>query len=217
MHYGDRGLSNIYGTLLASTDETYKLTKVKLDAYFEPQINHTFETYVFRCMRQEDDETVYQFATRLKAAASRCNFHDDKRDQIVMNCLSHGLRKKAIRDDLDLDSLTKAARSNERSDRQASLMEKPNDVNKIRREEGSDKASTPRHRRRKPGKYSNRSHQNRESTNSMPPDVKKCWNCGGKVAPSQRQNMMSCFRKIVRTLYENGPLRKSMSFSNTRT
>ena len=101
LHYGGRVLSTLCGTLLASTDEMFKLAKVKLDAYFEPQINHTFETYVFRCMRQDDYETVGQFATRLKVSASRCNFHDDKReirDQIVMNCSSQQVRKKSLRD-----------------------------------------------------------------------------------------------------------------------
>ena len=124
LHYGGADLMILSETLLADTDETYKLAKVKFDAYFEPKINTTFETYNFRCMRQEDDETVDQFHTRLRSAAIRCDFHDvdrEIRDQIVMHCSSSNLRKKALRDDLDLSNVLKIARSSERSERQATL------------------------------------------------------------------------------------------------
>ena len=67
LHYGGRELTDICDTLLADTDETYKLVKVRLDAHFEPQINHRFEAYIFRCMRQEEEETVDQYRTRLKS------------------------------------------------------------------------------------------------------------------------------------------------------
>ena len=42
LHYGGEELMILCETLLADTDETYKLAKVKLDAYFEPKINKTF-------------------------------------------------------------------------------------------------------------------------------------------------------------------------------
>ena len=77
---------------------------------------------------QDEDETIDQYHARLKSAAMRCDFADidrELRDQIVMNCLSHSLRKRALRDDLDLENLLKYARSYERSDRQAALMENP--------------------------------------------------------------------------------------------
>ena len=67
LHYGGEELMILCETLLADTDETYKLAKVKLDAYFEPKINKTFETYMFRTMKQEED-TVDQFYIRLKSA-----------------------------------------------------------------------------------------------------------------------------------------------------
>ena len=75
-------------TVLADPDNTFALAMVKLDSYFETKLNTTFETYVFRCMTQEDDETLDQFSIRLKSAVNRCSFHDSTRevkDQIVMN------------------------------------------------------------------------------------------------------------------------------------
>ena len=91
LHYGGEEVMILCETLLADTDETYKFAKVKLK---------TLETYVFRTMKQEE-YTVDQFYTRLKSAAIRCDFHDadrEIRDQIVMNCSSSTLRKKALRD-----------------------------------------------------------------------------------------------------------------------
>ena len=62
LHYCCEELMLLCESLLAETDETYKLAKVKLDTYFEPKINKAFETYVFRSMIQEE-ETVDQFYT----------------------------------------------------------------------------------------------------------------------------------------------------------
>ena len=88
LHYGGAELMVLCETVLAATDDTFALAMVKLDSYFETKINTTFETYVIRCMKQEDDETLDHFSIRLKSAANRCSFHDSTRevkDQIVMN------------------------------------------------------------------------------------------------------------------------------------
>ena len=105
LYYGGEELMILCETLLDTEDATYKLAKIKLDAYFEPKINITYETYVFRSMKQEEDESVDQYYTRLKSAALRCEFYDvdrEVRDQIVMHGSSSNLRKKALRDDLNL-------------------------------------------------------------------------------------------------------------------
>ena len=67
LHYGGVEVMILCESLLAETDETYKLAKVKLDTYFEPKINKTFGTYVFRS-RKHEEETVDQFYTRLKSS-----------------------------------------------------------------------------------------------------------------------------------------------------
>jgi hypothetical protein len=48
LFYGGEDLSDIFSTLAEESDETYKLAKVKLDAYFEPKVNLTYEAYHFR-------------------------------------------------------------------------------------------------------------------------------------------------------------------------
>ena len=88
-------------------------------------------------------EAVDKLYTSLKSAAARCDFHDvscEVKDQIIMNCSSNNLRKKALRDDLedldleDFDDLLKCTRSYENSDRQAALMEGASEVRRIRRD-----------------------------------------------------------------------------------
>ena len=97
-----------------------------MDAYFEPKVNVTFETYTNRQLSQDEDESIDKFVTRLREAAGRCNFHDKDReikDQIVH---SDRLRRKASREDPTLDNLIAAARATEMADRQAKTMEDAN-------------------------------------------------------------------------------------------
>ncbi len=105
-----------------------------MDAYFEPKVNLTFETYNFRQLTQAEDESTDKFVTRLREAASRCQFHDivrEIKDQVVQKCSSDRLRRKALREDLNLDNLLKAAQAMELADRQAKAMEDSAAVFKI--------------------------------------------------------------------------------------
>ena len=73
-------------------------------------------------MKQVGDESIDTYVTRLREAASRCSFHDKNReikDQIVFSCISDSLRRKSLRDNMDLDTLIKHTRALEMSDRQA--------------------------------------------------------------------------------------------------
>ena len=144
LYYGGKELHDIYDTISSVKDE-YNDIKRKLTNYFEPKINLTFEVYNFRQMKQEQGESIDQFVTRLKQKAQRCNFYDNDReikDQVVFNCYSDRLRRKALRDDLDLPNLVAAARAIELSNKQAALIEAKDqeDINHLK----------------KPGKYSNK-------------------------------------------------------------
>ena len=48
----------------------------KLDNYFTPKKNVTYEIFRFRKAVQQSGETVDQFATRLRKLASTCEFTD---------------------------------------------------------------------------------------------------------------------------------------------
>ena len=119
LHYGGSQLCDIFYTLETEEDIEYQQVKAKLDTYFEPKINITFETCSFRQLPQAEDEPIDTFVTRLREAASRCQFHDTAReikDQVVQKCTSDRLRRKALREDLSLDNLLKVARAMELAD-----------------------------------------------------------------------------------------------------
>ena len=51
--------------MLANTGEDYDTAKTKLDKYFSPKKNVTYEIFQFRQATQQAGESVEQFATRL--------------------------------------------------------------------------------------------------------------------------------------------------------
>ena len=66
------------------------------------------------------------FHTRLRTLAKTCEFGDaDKeiKEQIILSCKSNALRRKALREDLDLTALLKAGRALELSETQAKEVE----------------------------------------------------------------------------------------------
>ena len=77
-------------------------------------MNTTYEVYNFRQAKQKDGETLESFHTRLRSLAKTCDFaNPDKeiKEQIILNCQSNPLRRKALREDLDLAGLMKAGRA----------------------------------------------------------------------------------------------------------
>ena len=52
----------------------------KLDEYCKPKINISYETYLFRLLKQNEEESLQQFHVRLKEQATKCHFHDSERE-----------------------------------------------------------------------------------------------------------------------------------------
>ena len=93
----------------------------KLTAHFNPQVNTTYEVYSFRKAQQNEGESFDSFHTRLRTLAKTCEFANaDKeiREQIILSCKSKALRRKALREDLDLTALLKAGGALELSETQ---------------------------------------------------------------------------------------------------
>jgi hypothetical protein len=57
----------------AGNANDYKTAKDKLREYFEPQKNRRYEVFKFRQAKQESNETLDQFHTRLRVLAQTCS------------------------------------------------------------------------------------------------------------------------------------------------
>ena len=132
LYYAGDRVGDIYETL-NDTSETFVAAKEILNTYFEPKKNLTYEVYSFRKLYQHEDEPINAFVSRLRESANRCDFNDVNReikDQVVLNCKSDKLRRKALSEDLALDRLLDMARAHELAEKQANEIEKSK-VNKV--------------------------------------------------------------------------------------
>ncbi|CAC5376149.1 unnamed protein product [Mytilus coruscus] len=76
--------------------------------------------------KEETDETIDAFHTKLRQLSVNCEFTDDNREvksQIVQGCSSSRLRRKALREDMTLEQLLLSARALELSEKQANEIE----------------------------------------------------------------------------------------------
>ena len=108
------------------TGDDFATAMKKLDNYFTPKKNVTYEIFQFRKAVQQSGEMVDQFATRLRKLASTCEFTDlakELKSTIIQNCQLKRLRRVALREDLSLDALLYKARSQEASEEQAKGIE----------------------------------------------------------------------------------------------
>ena len=58
LHYSGEQLSDIFATIAEEKDVTYKLARIKLDVYFEPKVNLSYETYNFRMLTKQEGESI---------------------------------------------------------------------------------------------------------------------------------------------------------------
>ena len=192
---------------LADTGVDYATAKTKLDEYFSPKKNVTYEIFQFRQATQQTGESVEQFATRLRKLAANCEFDNVDKEitsAIVQHCLSKRLRRFALRESpLTLENLLTKARSLESSETQATGIEEKltktpqpdSDINFVK------------------GHYKKK-HPVRDRSNTKPHDKRSpsntCQKCGnkwphkGSPCPAQGCTCRKCgkpnhFAKMCRT------------------
>ena len=162
LHYAGENVYEIYETFTdaqkGGDDEAgYQTLKTSLTTYFEPKKNVDYETYIFRQAKQEKHENADAFCTRLRKLAATCEFGNVEREiksQILIGCTSTRLRRRALREDMDLTELLKHARSLEITEQQAKDIERGESVNALHQG----------HKQRGPQEKKN---------------TAKCRNCGG--------------------------------------
>ena len=96
LHLAGPEVQQIFDTLADTGNSNDFDTAVeKLNEYFKPKKNISFERHQFRLQKQKYDETVQEFCTRLKQMSLSCEFTNTDemiRDQIVEKCCSTDLR-----------------------------------------------------------------------------------------------------------------------------
>lgn len=93
----------------------YEMALAKLNEFFEPKKNATYERHMFRVLKQEKDEKFGIFTMRLRVQAEKCEFgesvEDNIKDQITEKCLSTKLRRDLLKlGDTSLDKILKASK-----------------------------------------------------------------------------------------------------------
>ncbi|XP_036320549.1 uncharacterized protein LOC118735059 [Rhagoletis pomonella] len=110
---GEKGpLAGGYGCFETSE---YNDAVAKLEHFFAPKRNNTYERHVSRRMKQESDEKIEVFTMRLCAQAERCELGEQMegniKDQLTEGCASSLLRRKILgRGDDDFDAVPKLAK-----------------------------------------------------------------------------------------------------------
>ena len=189
LHYAGAATTEIFDTLPNTTvgeggDPLEKAVQA-LTNYFTPKQNREYEIYVFRQAKQESNETISAFHTRLRQLAVTCEFGDVDREiktQIVQSCSSHKLRTKALENpSYTLTQLLDAGKAMELSKTQAAKIEENQSVNNL-----SSRRGNRRRRDRKSnkdgGRQTEKNLRDRKSRNGGHGDRKsspKCRNCGG--------------------------------------
>ena len=68
----------------------YENVLAKLDTYFNPKINITFERYVFKKASQEEGESASNYVTRLRRLGKTCEYgtrlDEETRHQFIFTC-----------------------------------------------------------------------------------------------------------------------------------
>ena len=128
LHYiGDEGF-DVYHSFTATQkgdENSYDTVKASFTTYFTPRKNIVYETYKFRQTVQQKEESIDSFYTHLRALAATCDFHDQDREilsQVLHGCVSSRIRRKALKDNLNLKQVLEEARAFELSDSRAAEM-----------------------------------------------------------------------------------------------
>ncbi|XP_014775825.1 uncharacterized protein LOC106873112 [Octopus bimaculoides] len=94
----------------------------KFERHLEPRSNHRIHRYEFQGLKQDPQETIDNFLSRLKNVAEKCKFKDkDERivDQLIWGCAHKEVQKSLIgKDALQLAEAVDTARAFEATTKQ---------------------------------------------------------------------------------------------------
>ena len=172
--YVGEATNDIFDTL-PTTGTDYAAAVESLTQRFDPSTNKDMEIYEFRQITQGAGETLNEFHRRLKEKSSLCEFTNEEaeiRTQIIHKTSDNRLRRKALREEMDLKSLLTYGLALEKSDRHSKLLEEDNKTLRQTHYVGGRKTQERQ-----------RGHSSQNKNNRYNPITKlnaqKCRNCGG--------------------------------------
>ena len=90
LHYAGQAVDEILDTLPdTGGDNDYDTAVVKLNGYFSPQTNIAYEVFNVRQSKQNEDESLDSFHTRLRQLAKTYEFSDinkEIKEHIILTC-----------------------------------------------------------------------------------------------------------------------------------
>ena len=192
-------VQDIFETLAdTGRDDDLDAAIKSLTEYFAPAQNTNFEIFRFRQAKQQPQETLENFHTRLRKLAQTCSFPKDSVDneikqQIIQGCSSSSLQKYALKTkDVKLQDILVKGKTDEISKEQAKEIEKQST-------EPTEKLQAMKieHKKYKPSRRGT-THQQRNSANTPARKPATCFNCGfdyphrDKPCPAQGKTCSYC-------------------------
>ena len=189
LHYTGEEINDIFETLPDTGEENnYQAAIDALNAHFAPTANSEFSIYCFRQAKQQPNETLDTFHTRLQQLAMPCSFTDNGKEvktQIIQACTSHKLRRSALQHpEWSLSNLLSSGRAMELANKHAADIEQPLEalsVNRIHAKQMHEHSNNPRNGHWTPtqtGKTCYFCGDKYPHTSHCPAKSKKCGNCG---------------------------------------
>lgn len=197
-------------------NDVYKILVDKLNAYFSPKQNSTFERHLFRTLCPTEGETFAKFVLRLRQQMNKCSFGSTKveieeiclKDKIIDVWASTELKKKLLEKELSLDEVIGACQVDEQISKQSESMKSDsnatNPVNKIKYQ-----SRVPTSQANECGRCGKKGHN--DNSPSCLAKSKKCNKCG-RLGHFARKCRTSLKRQLVQSKNVN-PKRR---YSNIR-
>ena len=166
----------IYENIMPDPEgKTFADTVQAFEEHFKPQVNTSYETFLFRKLVQREDETIQQYYVRLHEQAVKCDFADKDKEikqQIELSTSSTKLRKYSFQNPgKSLSELLTIAKTFETMKIQTEDIEKHAEqeaINKLSKKQLTNTADRP---------YQDFK-QNKPS--------KTCYRCGGEFPHARR-------------------------------
>ena len=210
-------VNKLYGTLKSeaipasaniSNTKVYDQTKYRLNQFFQPKRNKIIERFNFTQAKQEANETIYQFISRLRVLSEHCEFGNNADEwiitQVVQSCNSDVLRREYLKKtDLTYADLLNIGRNHDNVEDQARLVEgkieiKQEPVYSVRENTNPNRHSAGKNT----SKSNTKSSQNNTNRTSK---EKNCFKCGGEYPHPDGKECPAigkvCVPKVVTTWF----------------